>query len=319
MNRLIHFFDSGYIMSFKAEVIADSKNEHGHRITTFVVTFPRFILAEFNTHRMFSRNSASSRAIPFKKMMKMVLDNPFVPIKFMKDHSGMQGNQYFEDPEDIEWLTKDWIKSSQIAVREAKRKHNYKEGLSKQICNRILEPFMWHTAIVTSTEWENFFALRSHGSAEIHIEKISDMMLSAYNTSVPVQLKAGEWHIPFGDKFEDGRLMEFVPEDIDPKPYFNDLKVKIATARCARVSYMNFEGKDDYGNDIKLHDSLSASGHWSPFEHCAWAMSGNNLNYYQHTDVQENPFGWCGNYQGFIQYRKTFSGENRNDPRVVKK
>ena len=82
-----------------AEIIADSKNQFGDRITTFILTFPRIVLAEFNTHRMLSRNSASSRAIPFEKMVQMVQDDPFIPIKWMKDHKGMQGTEYFSDIE----------------------------------------------------------------------------------------------------------------------------------------------------------------------------------------------------------------------------
>lgn len=151
-----------------AKVIADSINEQGNRITSMVVTMPRFILAEFNTHRMFSRNSASSRAIPFKKMVKSVQDNPFVPIAWQKDHKGMQGTEYFTDTEnDIPHLNKMWLESKNSAISIAKSMYNCfenedgsLEGATKQILNRLLEPFMYHTVLVTATEWENFFALR---------------------------------------------------------------------------------------------------------------------------------------------------------------
>lgn len=107
-------------------------------------------------------------------------------------------------------------------------------------------------------------------------------------------------------------------------------KVKIATARCARISYNTFEGKDDYEADIKLHDRLASSGHWSPFEHCARAMSnheyemwigGNTGNYNPTTSTAIIPTavkGVCGNFRGFIQYRKLFNNENRTDARVKK-
>ena len=123
-----------------------------------VVTFPRIILAEFNTHRMFSRNSASSRAIPFEKMVKSVEENPFIPIAWQKNHKGMQGTEYFTDSENIKNCNYDWINASKDAIRRATALHN--TGVTKQLCNRLLEPFMWHTVIVTATEWENFFALR---------------------------------------------------------------------------------------------------------------------------------------------------------------
>lgn len=85
-------------MSFKCEIVADSKNTFGNRMTTFLLTIPRIVLAELNTHRMFSRNSASSRAIPFKRMRRAVVTDPFIPLDWMKDHSGMQGTQYFKSP-----------------------------------------------------------------------------------------------------------------------------------------------------------------------------------------------------------------------------
>lgn len=338
--------------NFSSEIVADSKNEFGQRITTFVITFPRMILAEFNTHRMLSRNSASSRAIPFNKMVKLVEENPFIPIKWMKDHKGMQGNEYLskESPKDAdspmssaspELIVKsDWLAAKSSAVERAKALSE--EGLTKQICNRLLEPFMWHTVIVTATEWENFFALRAHEAAEIHMQKIAYMMLDSYNKSKPKQLEAGEWHIPFGDKMDKDRLHELVTGDFSTlenkeliEKIHEDLKIKIAIARCARISYLNFEGKDDYEADIKLHDRLMEMGHWSPFEHCAKAMSkeefdrsyqgilttddiDNGAHPYYADDNNKQYCGWSGNFRGFIQYRKTFNNENKTDKRVKK-
>lgn len=307
----------------KAEIIADSVNQFGNRLTTFVVVFPRIVLAEFNTHRMLSRNSASSRAIPFEKMLKMVEENPFIPIKWMKDHSGMQGNEYFPK----EWvrgkLAPTWLEARDRAVETAKYLSN--TGLTKQICNRLLEPFMWHTVIVTASEWENFFALRAHPAAEIHIQDLAHKMLDAYNASTPKQLKPGEWHIPFGDKMDEDRLMDVIMDNVTHEfthkysvPQAREMfKVKIATARCARVSYMNFDGSDDYQKDIELHDRLASMGHWSPFEHCAKVMNVDEYNSRLHKGNGGQP-GWSGNFQGFIQYRKEFKNENKTDDRVIK-
>lgn len=143
----------------KAEVIKASEAiPTGKKIVTMRVTFPRFILAELNTHRDFSRNSSSSRAIPFKKMLSSVWNNPFIPISWQKDHKGMQGSEYFTNKTTI-WLLKNlWLTARTLAIVLAWTMH--KVGLTKQLCNRILEPFMWHTALITATEWENFFALR---------------------------------------------------------------------------------------------------------------------------------------------------------------
>ena len=157
----------------EAKILADSINSQGDRITTYLLTFPRFILSELNTHRVFSKNSASSRAIPFEKMVKMVEEDPFIPIAWQKDHKGMQGNEYITDLDMIEYREDLWLEASFKAIEMAKRL-NYtipnfdgkipegedREGVTKQLCNRLLEPFMWHTVLLTGTEFENFFKLR---------------------------------------------------------------------------------------------------------------------------------------------------------------
>jgi hypothetical protein len=309
-------------------------------------------------------------------MLKQVEEHPFIPIKWMKDHSGMQGNEYFSNdsvdlalkyegsPFDIfnsesKALRQQWLLAKNKALTMAIRLSNM--GLTKQFVNRLLEPFKWHTAIVTATEWENFFALRAHEAAEIHIQDLAFKMLEEYNNSEPRELKAGEWHIPFGDSFDEDELVALQRHlsDLPEEPYkvgniftgkvgflmfdnamkkeigidpFVDLKVKIATARCARVSYENFEGGDDYEKDIKLHDRLASMGHWSPMEHCARAMTeeefklhirgtvaydGEEDNWEEMYVPDNSILGWSGNFQGFIQYRKMFNNENKKDDRVV--
>lgn len=296
--------------SIKAEIIADSINPHGQRVTSFILTFPRFILAELNTHRAFSRNSASSRAIPFEKMVAMVQEDPFIPIKWMKDHKGMQGNEYFTEDEVLEYdLIGRHLLARDRAVACA-RKQAYLTysldgwiGVTKQIVNRYLEPFMWHTAIVTATDFENFFALRAHKATEIHFQDLAYKMLNAYNESTPNKLLWGQWHIPFGDNIDEKRVYQTFTDEFGK----NDLqmaKVRISTARCARVSYMNYEGKDDYIADEKLYNSLSEMGYWSPFEHCCQAINYNSK---------------FGNFKGFVQHRFSFGGENKIDDRVIRK
>ena len=289
-----------------AEIVQDSINPQNQRLTTFVLNFPRIVLAEFNTHRAFSRNSASSRAIPFEKMLEMVKTNPFIPIKFLKDHKGMQGNEYYFGLEEIQ-CQKDWLTARDKAIEAAV---GFYHPVTKQLRNRLLEPFMWHRVIVTASDFENFFALRAHPDAEIHIAELAAQMLIEYNKSEPKSLKAGEWHIPFGDKFDKDKLDELFfklnsaqynyPDQIE------EFKKKISVARCARISYWNFEGKDDYEADIKLCDRLFGSipKHLSPTEHVAMSMDDVN---------------WYGNYRGFKQYRKFFKDENLTDSRVIKK
>jgi thymidylate synthase ThyX len=350
---------------YKAEIVADSLNLQGDRITSLLVTYPRIIHGEFMTHRMFSRNAASSRAIPFKKMVKDVQDNPFIPIAWQKHHSGMQGTEYIQVPyiEDCRLL---WIEARDLAIQKATELYEY--GVTKQLCNRLLEPFQYITVLVTATEWDNFFKLRcpeytidvpgdsiednwetksfrskrdvkkamysddidnwtdvewleiNKSQAEIHIQHLAELIWDARNESTPKQLKAGEWHIPFGDKIdktwlEKGAGMCGYHRPIDEINFMEKLKLQVATARCARLSYMTLgaEPKIDYAADIRLHDGLYEDEHASPFEHCAKAMSESEYDCYS-IDVPRykdaNPGylvnrqnGWCRNFRGFIQYR----------------
>lgn len=184
----------------QATIIADSLNENGQRLTTMMVTFPRFILAELNTHRMLSKNSASSRAIPFTKMVEAVQDNPFVPIAWQKEHKGMQGTEYFTDLEDIKRLEEHWLISRDMAIMCAKNQSIL--GTTKQLCNRLLEPFMWHTVLITATEWQNFFNLRCpdyvfhNENEEYHFKSRKDA-IKHFGENEPVEYETGD--IPLKD------------------------------------------------------------------------------------------------------------------------
>jgi len=327
---------------YNCEIIADSKNQFGDRITTFVVTYPRIIHAEMCRHRMFSRNTASSRAIPTKKMFQYVEEDPFIPIAWQKNHKGMQGKEYVTDGEEIEKREYHWLKARDHALEQARTLAEM--GTTKQLINRLLEPFQWSTEIITATELENFFQLRcpqyhtpvsgegyyfrskadcianhsnpdnlekmaymsdldwlqiNESPAEIHIQKIAEMMWDAYNESKPKQLNPGEWHVPFGDNLDFDTIDELSKEQGSSQ----EIEIKIATARCARVSYINYEGGDDYKKDLDLHDRLYQDNHASPFEHCARAMSRKEREQL-YTIVKDFPDdGWCRNFKGFIQYR----------------
>lgn len=295
--------------SISATIVADSIGRHNKRLTTFVLVFPRPLLSEFNTHRALSKNSASSRAIPFEKMLEMVKNDPFIPIRFQKDHKGMQGIEYYEGVEH-EQCVSDWLRARDKAVEAAT---SFAFPVTKQLRNRLLEPFMWHTVITTGSDFENFFALRAHPDAEIHIAALAEKMLVAYNESIPKKLEVGEWHIPFGDKIDSVRLLKAtVPFnektnrwDASPDDLLENLK-KIAIARCARISYLNYEGKDDYFVDIKLCDRLfgSVPRHLSPTEHVAQCQA------------DDSPIG---NFRGYKQYRYFFNDQNLRDPRVIQR
>jgi thymidylate synthase ThyX len=284
--------------SISAYIIADSINTYGDRLTTMVLTYPRIIHSEVMTHRMFSRNSASSRAIPFDKMVKSVQENPFIPIAWQKDHKGMQGTEYFTDFVEIENCKALWLIARDHAIDDASRLNSV-SSVTKQLCNRLLEPFMWHTVIMTSGKegLENFFNLRDHKDAEIHIQELAKRMLEVYNESTPKKLLSNEWHIPFGDEWYSAS---------------SSFNLKVSTAKCARVSYtvVGEESKEpNYDNDLKLHDKLLESGHFSPFEHCAKAMSDEEYESFIKGevdfgfDIPKHTMGWCNNFKGFIPYR----------------
>jgi thymidylate synthase ThyX len=297
----------------EAKIVADSINSRGCRITTFTVVFPRFILAEFNTHRAFSRNSASSRARPFQVTLKEVRDDPFIPIRWMSTHKGMQGTDYLDEAESKAAVV-EWLKARDLAVEQAIKLDHLR--VTKQLVNRMLEPYMWHEVIVTATSFENFFALRAHADAEIHIAALAEAMLKAYNLSTPSPLKAGEWHIPFSEHMNQMKLSFLIDEksSLSTAEQVEVLKRSIACARCARISYRPFGSEDcyDYAADLKLFNQLLNGGHMSPLEHCARAM----------TDAEwhdTSPTNSCGNFRGFIQYRKQFANECRIDSRAERK
>ena len=365
------------INRISATIVADSKNNNGERITTFILVYPRCLHSEIMTHRMFSRNAASSRAVPFLKLIESIKETPFIPIAWQKEHSGMQGTEYITDPERIKLLEEEWLNARDNAILHATRMGSGKVAsdnpdeyevlpVTKQLCNRLLEPFQYYTTIVTATDFENFFSLRcpqyvcedkiyrskkdalndldergydidkfpklddtigwlkmNKGMAEIHLMDLAEKMWDLYNEHEPKLLEPGQWHIPFGDNIDYEKLGEasaeyYIVNHPNEEIDINKWLIKIATARCARVSYtvVGEEGKKiNYKNDFDLHDRLSNAGHWSCFEHCARAFTEEEeseirngiLNYYMNgTNTR-----YSGNFRGFVQYRKTFENENK--------
>lgn len=249
-----------------AKVIADSSHK-GVRLTTMEVVMHRFVLAEFNTHRKFSRNSASSRAIPVHKRIKEIKENPALPIVWASEKPGMSGGD--ELPEfNLLKVKEEWFMVLYKAIDCA---HIMVEhGLHKSLVNRILEPFMWHTVIVSSTEWDNFFNQRCDPAAQPEMRLVAEAMRDALQASKPTELSEYEYHMPYitaSDHLEDE----------------NDLK-KLSVARCARVSYLNHDGVRDIDADFKLYNRLVEGKHWSPFEHVAQVLYGKPTSYYGNFD-----------------------------------
>lgn len=269
-------------MTYNAKILADSVSPAGVRLTTMEVTFPRFILPEFNTHRMFSRNSASSRAIPVEKMIQRVKENPFIPEYWGANQPGMQAHQ--EIPENLKtYAYMEWVRAFGEAIRAAEYLAGV--GVHKQLANRLLEPFSWHTVIVSATEWDNFFALRCHPDAQPEIRKIAEMMRDEMALSTPQLIQFGEWHLPL------------TPDLQELTRNYDDEQIKrISAGRCARVSFLTHDRKRDPEKDIALcEDKIIAPGHMSPLEHVARPAA--------------NPEIFYGNFKGWQQFRQEIPHE----------
>jgi thymidylate synthase ThyX len=254
------------------------------------------VLAEFNTHRMFSRNSASSRAIPVEKQLAKVRENPFIPIHWGKNQKGMQAEVELT-LEEQERAKEAWLKARDYAVIQAEALLEI--GVHKQITNRVLEPYMWHTCICTATEWSNYFHLRHNLMAQPEIHCIAEMMDNDYANSTPQQLDYGQWHLPYVRPEEHAELSL-------------EQLIKLSAARCARVSYLTQDGVRDNEADYTLYNRLLQGGHMSPYEHPARPMTEAEIADYKlvkdvNSGSGEPPF--LGNFKGWIQHRKEIKGE----------
>lgn len=238
------------------KIIADSIALNGARITTMQLRYQRFIHAEFMTHRVFSRNASSSRAIPVAKVLEQVRRDPAMPIHWGKNQAGMQANEQLE-PMEILHMKDLWHRAASQAAGLAEQMSA--QGLHKQVANRILEPFQFINVVVTATEWDNFFELRTHKDAQPEFQALAKRMQSVMGQSTPILLGNDEWHLPYVQ-----------PHEYDH--YGVDILVKLSAARCARVSYLKHDNTDPkVEEDLKLYDRLITSkpSHASPIEHQA--------------------------------------------------
>lgn len=324
---------------YDAKVLADSATlaeDTGvaRRLVTLEVTMPRMVLAEFNTHRVFSRNSASSRAIPVVKQLRRVLEDPFIPIEFGTHKAGMQAGPSLEG-EKLELATAQWLRARDDAVRStlalithpdtvrwsgnglrrrgvesllelleemAQTKSEPSEdwlAVHKQIANRLLEPFMWHTVIVSSTEWENFFALRCPYGDEVEtdfpaqpeIQRTAIEMRKAMRASTAVTLAPGEWHLPLvgTDDYRIARADKYADSLFDASRWL----AMVSAGRCARVSFDRQGEYEDPEESRQRAEKLLEYGHMSPFEHPA----------------TPDPDA-TGNFRGWQQFRATIPNEH---------
>lgn len=247
----------------QATIIADSVNPCGDRLTTFEIKLHRYVLAEFNTHRVNSRNFQSSRACPVERMIANVIEDNVYPLHWGRKQKGMVADLEIDEADQLEAIAI-WDEAREAAIGYVRRLLEI--DVHKQVANRLLEPFMAITGIVTATDYQNFFNQRCHPDSQPEIRALADAMKTAYDASKPDLLQAGEWHLPF---IELEERQEWKNGLIDIATL-----IKVLTGRCARVSYLNHDGKRDIMADIKLHDRLLSSTppHLSPFEHVAQAL-----------------------------------------------
>jgi thymidylate synthase ThyX len=300
-----------------ATILKDSTNWLHSRITTLILEYPRYIHSEFMTHRMLSKNAASSRAIPSSKITDEVKNNTVYPI-WTKEKKGMQGEVITDDSLIAEldadvYFMRDWIigEVNNLTIK----------GVHKQNANRYLEPFQYIKVICTGTEWTNFFELRDHPDAMPEIQELARAIKKAMTESEPEYLHQGEWHIPFGDN----QYYEIHTDTYNAK-FKIDSRIdnvmdllKGSVARCARISYNNVDGTNStFEKDLELYNKLVGSNpkHLSPTEHQARVPTEQELDHFS-SRYLTHEVGKCeyhrgkyiSNLNGWIQYRKLIENE----------
>jgi len=278
---------------------------------TFETTFQRFILPEVNTHRMLSKSTGSSRAIPTKRLLEMVRTNPAMPVHWGKNEPGMQANAELVGLERERAISR-WRAAAFDAAFRAELMAN--AGVHKQVVNRILEPYLWVRQVISGTKWANFFALRTHEDAQPEFRALAVAMWEAMQASTPQVLQPGQWHLPYitGEDYNEALLAaDETLADLVRRERGIMLLLKVSAARCARVSYKTHDGKrPSFNEDAALFDRLMGNQpvHASPTEHQA---TPDNLALYPRTVG----LTWMcpeqhGNLSGWIQHRKLIPGEN---------
>ena len=314
-------------MTISAKIVADSIHAtNGKRITTFELEYPRFVHAEFMTHRLFSRNAASSRAIPVKRAIELVKENTARPMHWGKNQPGMSAKeecnelvQAFSHPHGEGTLDKiaawDYARDRAIDIASAFDKAGY----HKQIVNRLLEPFTHIKVVLTTTELDNWFWLRNHPDAQPEINELARVMLIEVEKSMPVELSSGDWHLPY---FKDGYFkadwIALYPLHTGESYTLEDA-IAVSSSCCAQVSYRRLDDSLEKARDIYKRLVETRPVHASPFEHQAKAMLDDL------PDEQYDPFNpfkwedgvthikrdatlWSGNFCGWVQNRQLIDG-----------
>jgi hypothetical protein len=295
----------------EVKIIKDSYNKDlKSRLTTFELVYPRFIHGELMTHRMFSRNAASSRAIPIDKVIELLKTNPAMPVHWGKNQAGMQASTEIDNIEGAKLL---WLAARDSAINHAVVMRDM--GLHKQIVNRILEPFQLIKTIVTATEFNNWFWLRAHADAQPEIKELAEKMLEVYEIHKPDELFEDEWHVPYVNTQRSIYTGEFFYIDENDKYITADEARMISASCCAQVSYRKNDGSLEKAAVVFDRLIHSVPVHASPVEHIATpitkGMVGEIWNAEDKEDIRKgithvdfNGDVWSGNLRGWVQYRQ---------------
>jgi thymidylate synthase ThyX len=296
-----------------ARILADSISPNGVRMTTMEIEYPRFILAELNTHRMLSKNSASSRAIPVKAMHEHIRANTAGPVYWGINQPGMKAKTEATGA-DLSWAKYLWNKARDMAIGYSADLADL--NIHKQITNRITEPWMIMKTVISGTEWANFFWLRDHEDAQPEIAELARKMREAYDASTPQPLSPGEWHLPYVKTYRDTHTGVLHYLDADDKYITAEQARVISASCCAQVSYR--KNDDSYEKAEKIYRQLIESQpcHASPVEHQATPMHYTSTNAFEPetwepgvTHLSANGDLWSGNLRGWVQFRKLIPGE----------
>ena len=295
-------------MTVSAKVIKDSISPAGVRITTLELEYPRMVHSELMTHRVFSRNSASSRAIPVSKVIELVESNPAMPAHWGKNQAGMQAKEELDDLKK-EAVRQLWLEAAKQAVSIAKVMADI--GGHKQVVNRILEPFQHMKVVVTSTEWANWDWLRDHPDADPTIHALAKEMKRVRNESTPEEIFYGEWHLPYVTSERSKVYAERNYFDAHGEPITLEQARMISASCCAQTSYRKQDGSLEKAEDIFKKLIESEPCHASPVEHMATPIAADWGRGVTHEDWQGRQ--WSANFRGWVQFRQLIPNNAKYD------
>lgn len=290
---------------FSATIIKDSINCTGARITTFELEYPRFLHSEMLTHRLFSRNSASSRAIPVTKIIEQVRNNPAMPIHWGKNQPGMQAKEQLVD-DDLQRAKDLWLLAAKDAANTAERM--LATGGHKQWVNRVLETYQIMKVVLTSTDFGNFFWLRDHEDAQPEIEYLAKLMKIEYENTAPTFLSDNHWHLPYVRTTVVGNEQSYWDERGERITL--EQAIKISCSSCAQVSYRKLDTSLEKAEDLYKRLVESEPVHVSAFEHVAkveeleFSRPG-----WTHQDKHSDLFS--GNFKNWVQYRQLIPNNSK--------